>query len=207
MAAVTGAVIGGAALAYSVGKSIKDAKEKKAIEKEINNTKAPNLVNSGNGLQVSTLGADLEKEQQAQLASNQVQTAQEAGTRGVIGSVGKIAAGNQAVNAKIAANLDQQQKEIDFYKAQDESNIRALNEQRYKDKIAALSSQYNAANQSQQQAIGNAFSASQAAVSGFGANRAMQNNNNSTGNSQFSSSQYNLPSGINYKFNPNYNLK
>lgn len=174
MAAITGAVIAAGTAAYSISQSVKAAKEKKAAAEAINSQRAPELTNSGENLRVSTLGSDLERQDQQQLAANQTQAAQEAGTRGVIGSVGKIAAGNQAVNSKIAAGLDEQQKNIDFYKAQDQSNIRGMNEQRFKDKLAALSSQYNSAKDSQQQNIGNAISATGQAVNSYGYMKSLQ---------------------------------
>ncbi|HEY6143731.1 MAG TPA: hypothetical protein VIV55_10005 [Flavobacterium sp.] len=159
MAAITGAVIAAGTAAYSISQSVKAAKEKKKAQDAIDRQHAPELQNAGEDLRVSTLGSDIERQDQAQLAANQVQAAQEAGTRGVVGSVGKIAAGNQAVGQRISANLDQQQKEIDYYKAQDEVNLRGIRETRYKDKLAALSSQYNAANQNQQQFMGNGLQA------------------------------------------------
>jgi hypothetical protein len=164
MAAITGAVIAAGTAAYSVSQSVKAAKEKKAAAAAINAQKAPELQNAGEQLQVSTLGSDLQKEEQGRLAASQVQAAQEAGTRGVIGSVGKIAAQNQNVNAQTAADLDQQQKEIDYFKAQDTANIRGIKDQRFRDKLAALSSQYNSANQMQQQSMGNAISATGSAL-------------------------------------------
>jgi hypothetical protein len=154
MAVITGAAIAAGTAAYSISQSVKAAKEKKAAARAINEQVAPELTNAGDGLQVSTLGSDLQRQDQAQLAANQVQAAQEAGTRGVIGSVGKISAGNQRVLNQTAADLDEQQKQIDYFKAQDNANIRNLDEQRFKDKLAALSSQYNSANTTQQQAIG-----------------------------------------------------
>lgn len=159
MAAVTGAVIAAGTAAYSISQSVKAAKEKKAAEQAINAQKAPELVNAGEGLQVSREGSDLQREEQGRLAATQVQAAQEAGTRGVIGSVGKIASENQNVNAQNAADLDRQQKDINLFKAQDNANIRAMKDQRFRDKLAALSSQYNSANQLQQQSMGNAISA------------------------------------------------
>jgi hypothetical protein len=168
MAAVTGAVIAAGTAAYSISKSVQAAKEKKAVERAINNQKAPGLVNAGEGLQVSTLGSDLQREEQGKLAATQVQAAQEAGTRGIVGSVGKIAANNQAVNAQAAADLDRQKKDIEFFKAQDEGNIRNLQEQRFRDKLSALSSQYNTANQTQQMNIGNAIQATGYGIQSLG---------------------------------------
>lgn len=178
MAVVTGAAIAAGTAAYSISQSVKAAKEKKAAARAIAEQKAPELTNAGESLQVSTLGSDLQREEQDRLAANQVQAAQEAGTRGIIGSVGKIAAGNQNVMAQTAADLDRQQKEIDYFRAQDNQNIRANKEQRFRDKLSALSSQYNAANQNQSQSIGNAISA---IGSGIGQYSASKNNVTSTG--------------------------
>lgn len=159
MAAVTGAVIAAGTAAYSISQSVKAGKEKRAAERAIANEKAPPLINAAEGLQVSTAGSDLQREEQQKLAASQVQAAQEAGARGVVGSVGKIAAQNQAVNAQTAADLDRQQKDINMFKAQEQGNIRNLQEERFRGKLAALSSQYNAANQNQQQAIGTGIQA------------------------------------------------
>ncbi len=167
-AAITGAAIAAGTAAYSIGKSIKEGKAKKEAARAINNMKAPEMQNAGENLQVSTLGSDLQREEQARNSATQVQAAQDAGTRGIIGSVGKIAAQNQRVNAQTAADLDRQQKEIDYFKAQDNATIRNLKEQRFRDKLAALSSQYNASSQNQQQAIGNAIQGTGMAINSLG---------------------------------------
>lgn len=159
MAVITGAAIAAGTAAYSISQSVKAAKEKKAAAAEINKSRAPTLTNTGDNLSVSTLGAEQQQAEQARLASSQVQSASDSGTRGIIGSVGNISTQNQNQNAKIAADLDQQQKDIDMYKAGDQQNIRATEEQRFRDKLAALSSQYNASAQNQNTATGNAISA------------------------------------------------
>jgi hypothetical protein len=175
MAVITGAAIAAGTAAYSISQSVKAAKEKKAAARAIDAQKAPELTNAGEGLQVSTLGSDLRREEQGRTAANQVQAAQEAGARGVIGSVGKIAAGNQRVNAETAADLDKQQKEIDYFKAQDQANIRNTEEQRFRDKLAALSSQYNSANQMQQQSTANAVSAIGSGLGQYAASQGTSN--------------------------------
>jgi hypothetical protein len=58
------------------------------------------------------------------------------------------------MNREIAANLDAQQKQIDQMYAQDQSNIRGMQEQREVGDISALSSQYNAGNAMLWQGIG-----------------------------------------------------
>ncbi len=127
----------------------KASKDKKKAAREIAAQKEVPLDNAAEGLQVSTRGADLQREEAARLASTQVDALSEGGTRAIVGGIGRVSDNNAAINANIGADLDRQQKEIDQIGAQDKVNIRQTKEQRLQNKIAALSSQYNAANQSQ----------------------------------------------------------
>jgi len=112
------------------------------------------------------LGADLQREEQARLASTQVGALQGAGVRGLIGGLGRVEAGNQMVNREIGAGLDMQQKQIDQMRAQDEANIRGMQEQREVSDIAGLSSQYNAGNAMMWQGIGGIAQSGISAISG-----------------------------------------
>lgn len=130
-------------------------KQKKRIAREIANQKEVPLTNVADSMQVSTLGSDLQKEEAARLAATQTSALQEGGTRALLGGLGRVTANNQDVNAKIAADLDAQQTNINNLKAQDEGRIQSVKEQRAQAKLAALSSQYNAASQAQSQGLGN----------------------------------------------------
>lgn len=131
------------------------AKKKKKIASEIANQKRPELNNIADGLQVSTRGSDLQREENTRNSATSIDALSDAGTRALGVGVGRVAAVNADVNAKIGADLDEQQKNIDMIRAQDNGNIRATKEQRYNANIAALSSQYNAASQDGTQAISN----------------------------------------------------
>ncbi len=133
----------------------KAKKDKKRAAQEAANMKDVPLENIANELKVSTIGAKNRQEGQSALEATQVDALQQAGTRGVLGGVGSVAAGSQAVNKDISADLDLQQKEIDAIKSQDAARIRSVKEERNKAKLAALSSQYNAANDAEQQGYGN----------------------------------------------------
>ena len=153
-----GAVTAGAGALGAVTGAISTFSEmanKKKIAAEIAKQKSPELTNIADGMKVSTLGADLQKEQQAQLASNQIDALSQGGNRALIGGIGKVSAGSQDVNAQIAANLDEQQTHINEVRAQDEGRIQTTKEQRANAKLAALSSQYNASSQNVAQGIGN----------------------------------------------------
>lgn len=130
-------------------------KQKKRIAREIANQKEVPLTNIADGMQVSTRGADLQKTQQAQLAATQTDALADGGTRALVGGIGRVSAESQNVNARIGANLDEQQNNINNVRAQDEARIQSIKEQRQNAKLAALSSQYNAANQTQATAMGN----------------------------------------------------
>lgn len=134
-------VLGGVSNMISGAKQASDAKN--ALE----NYERQKLENIAEGLQVSTLGSDLQREEQARLASGQVASAREGGARTMIGSLGRIEAGNQAVNRQIGADLDAQQKAIDQMRAEDEARIRSMQENREIGDISALSSQITAGEQ------------------------------------------------------------
>lgn len=137
---------------------IEKRKQKKAARRaaaEIANQKRPELTNVADGLQVSTRGADLEREEVARNSATSLDALSDAGTRALGVGVGRVAAVNADSNAKIGANLDEQQKNIDMIRAQDNASIRGMREQRSQADLAALSSQYNAAQQNGTQATAN----------------------------------------------------
>jgi hypothetical protein len=130
-----------------------EASNKKKIAREIAKQKETPLTNIADTMQVSTMGSDLQKKQQSQLAASQTSALQDAGSRALIGGMGAITAGNQDANARIAAGLDEQVSNISNVRAQDEQRIQGMKEQRQANKMAALSSQYNAASQNQAQGL------------------------------------------------------
>lgn len=163
MAAITTTAIGVLGAGYQIYKGEKDARDAKNA---LDNYQRQEFNNVAEGMQVSTLGADLQKEEQARLAYSQVDALQGMGARGVIGGLGRVEAGNQMVSRQIAADLDAQQKQIDQIRSQDKAAIRGMQEQREMQDIAGLSSQYNAGNQMMWQGIGGV---AQSAMAGLGA--------------------------------------
>ena len=150
-----GAISGGLGLGMGLAQSIAGAKEKREAQRALENYQRQQLQNVYDNTAVSTLGADRQIENQARLASGQIAALQGAGVRGILGGMGKVEAGNQNVNQQIAADLDQQQKQIDFARAGDQANIRSMQENRENQDINALSSQYMAGKQDQNTGIGN----------------------------------------------------
>ena len=149
------AVSGGLGVVNGLSQMISGAKEKNQARNALENYQRQQLENVQKDRTVSTLGSDLQREEQARLASTQISALQGAGTRGLVGGLGKVEAGNQRVNQQISADLDMQQKEIDAAIAQDDANIRAMQENRENADISALSSQYQSGKQDQNTGMGN----------------------------------------------------
>jgi len=101
------------------------------------------------------LGADLQREEQARLASAQVDALQGGGSRTLVGGLGRVEAGNQAVNQQIGADLDQQQIANDREMMNEEIRIRGMQEARENADIDALSSQFQAGKQDMNMGLGN----------------------------------------------------
>ena len=148
---------GAGALGAGVGlyQTIQGAKQAKDARQALEDYQRQEFQNIGEGLQVSTMGADIQREEQQRLASTQMDALQQSGTRGIIGGSGRVEAGNQAVNRQIGADLDMQQKQIDQLTAQDELRIQGMTEQRENADISALSSQYNTGQQNMMSGFGN----------------------------------------------------
>jgi hypothetical protein len=119
--------------------------------------KTPDLVNAFKDQQVSTLGANVQRNEASRNSSTAIDALRGGGTRAIIGGIGAVQDNNNKVNADIGANLDEQQKAINVNKAQDDVNIRNMVESRYQDDVLGLSSQINSAEDSKQKNIANAF--------------------------------------------------
>lgn len=147
--------IGGASAIMGGIQALSGGKQKKKIAKEMANQKEVPLTNIADGMQVSTLGSDLQKQEQARLSATQTGALAEGGSRALIGGIGRVSAQSQDLNANIAAGLDAKQKDINTVRAQDEGRIQMTKEQRQQAKMNALSSQYAAAQDSTAQGMGN----------------------------------------------------
>lgn len=152
---IASAVSGGLGLIGGIYQSIQGAKEMREAKDALENYKRQELTNVAKGLQVSTLGSDLQRQEQSRLASGQIQALQGAGTRGLIGGLGRVEAGNQRVMAQTGADLDMQQKQIDQIQAEDDARIRSMQENREIGDLSALSSQVQSGKQDMYGGFGN----------------------------------------------------
>ena len=132
--AITGAVAVGA----SLYQSYEGKKREREAEKEIENYQRQELQNAYADVQVSQLGANLRREELARSQATSTDALRAGGVRGLVGGLGQVQAQGTQVSRDIAANLDQQQKQIDFARAQDDTQIRQIQEQRENADLAGL---------------------------------------------------------------------
>lgn len=152
---IASAVTGGLSAGLGIYQTIQGSKEKRDAQKALENYERQKLENVAQDLQVSTLGADRQLAEQSRLASTQIGALQGGGTRALIGGLGRVEAGNQAVNNQVVAQLDQDQERINQMIASDNANIRGMQENRENADISALSSQYQAGKQDMNMGLGN----------------------------------------------------
>lgn len=140
MAASLGNAVGavGGYMKYKEGK-----KMQKEAQKKIDNFKWRDLNNPFRTTQVSTLGSDLQREENARTNATVMQGLRGAGTRGILGGAGAVVEGSNDVNRRIAANLDEQQKNLDVMAAQDDVNIRNMWENRQSNELAGYGQMLN----------------------------------------------------------------
>ena len=146
MAAATTIAMGVTAAA-GIGKTVSGAVRANKAKRDLQNFKRQELSNIAEGMRVSTLGADLQQREASRRFATSVDALQAGGVRGVVGGLARQEAQQQRVSQQIAANLDQQQKQIDMLRAQDEARIRGMQETREEDAMSALRAERAAARQ------------------------------------------------------------
>jgi hypothetical protein len=147
MAAVTSVAIGAVTAGAGIYQAVKGAEQRKEAQAAMENYKVPDLVNYAEGVQVATMGAELQKEMLGSSINTAMETLQASGIRGAIGGTQQLVGEQKLQAAQIGAGLDEKIAQRSAMIAQENANLRGMREQRYQQDIAALSSQYNAGNQ------------------------------------------------------------
>jgi|11_taG_2_1085331.scaffolds.fasta_scaffold40903_2 hypothetical protein len=111
---------------------------KSKAKKQLANFQRQELRNITEGMRVSTLGAELQTQEAQRRFSTSVDALRSGGVRGVVGGLGRQEQLQQVQQQRISADLDRQQVAIEQMRAQDESRIRAMQEQRETSAIAGL---------------------------------------------------------------------
>lgn len=120
--------VGSAAIGIAGGmkKNSEGKKMQREAQKKIDNFKWDELTNPYKTQQVSTLGADLQIEQNNLTEASTVDALRLGGNRAIAGGLGRLQYNSNFLNSKVAADLDQQRKAIDMAAAQDDARIRAI---------------------------------------------------------------------------------
>lgn len=132
IAGVSVAALGGAAQILSGSKRAREAK------RALKNFQRQDLKNVTKGMRVSTMGAELQTKEAQRRFATSVDALSSGGVRGLVGGLGQVEQQQQIQQQQIAANLDQQQIGIDRMAAQDEANIRQMQEQRENQAIQGM---------------------------------------------------------------------
>lgn len=157
MAVTTTAAIAAGSAALSAGTGLagylSQGKQARKYQEQIQNYERQKLVNPFAGLQVSTLGADRQREDLNRTMTTYGNLASLSGTRGIASLLPNLTQTQNDQTAKIAANLDEQQKQIDQLKAQGEMQVQAMTEQRENNDLLGLGQAYQTSRAQQQQGV------------------------------------------------------
>jgi len=147
--ATTGAmaVAGGINAGLSGGQFLSGMSERKRAKRALENYQRQELNNAFRDVQISTLGSDLMREENARNMATATDTMAQAGDRSIVGGLPKIVAQTNIANQEARNYLDGQAIKRNYAIGQDEQQIRSIKEARDNANISALSSQVNSANQ------------------------------------------------------------
>lgn len=167
-------------IAQAISGASRTSKAKRALE----NYQRQELRNVTEGLRVSTLGAELQTQEAQRRFATSVDALRSGGVRGLVGGLGQQEQLQQRQQQQIAADLDRQQRQIDMMRAQDEANIRAMQERRESQEIEGLGAELAAGRQLTQAGISGIMNtalsasmmASDGAFDGLGSGQASRRN-------------------------------
>ncbi len=159
LGAATAGVSAGLGLVSGGMKFFESRKMQRKAEEAIGRFQWQELENPFKNLQVSTLGSDLRREEAARTTSTLTNAIQNSGARGIIGGLGNVQNQNNLVNREIAANLDEQQKQIDYSAAQQDVRNQDTIERRQAEELQGYGQQLDYARDMKYDGISNAVNA------------------------------------------------
>lgn len=157
--AIATAAQGALGLVGGATKFFEGRKMQREAQKKIDAFEWNDLENVHKNQQVSTLGSDLLREENARVTATTTDALRGGGNRAIVGGLGKVVAQSNTVNREAAADLDKQQKQIDFAKAQDDVRIREMIEKRQSDELQGYGQMLNVGMGMKYSGIGDAINA------------------------------------------------
>lgn len=155
-AATTIIAAGGAALSAGTGLAgyLSQGKQARQYQEQIQNYERQKLVNPFAGLQVSTLGADRQREDLNRTMTTYGNLASLSGTRGIASLLPNLTQTQNDQTAKIAANLDEQEKQRQQLIAQGDAQVQSMTENREQNDLLGLGNALQTAKANQAQSMG-----------------------------------------------------
>ena len=147
---------GSAALSAGTGLAgfLSQGKQARKYQELIENYERQKLVNPFAGLQVSTLGADRQREDLDRTMTTYGNLASLSGTRGIASLLPNLTQTQNDQTAKIAANLDEQEKQRQQLIAQGDAQVQAMQENREQNDLLGLGQAYQTSKANQAQSMG-----------------------------------------------------
>ena len=182
-AATTAIALGSAALSAGTGLAgyLSQGKQARKYQKQIENYERQKLVNPFAGLQVSTLGADRQREDLNRTMTTYGNLASLSGTRGIASLLPNLTQTQNDQTAKITANLDEQEKQTHHLIAQGDAQVQAMTENREQNDLLGLGNALQTARANQAQSMG--MIAQGLGTLGYAAANGVFNGSGSTGGS------------------------
>ena len=137
----------GAAAAGGIAQTISGISRTNKAKKALAGFQRQRLTNITEGMRVSTMGAELQTQEAQRRFATSVDALRSGGVRGLVGGLGQVEQQQQFQQQQIAADLDQQQQQIEMMRAEDEGRIRGMVEARESSAIAGLGAELQNARQ------------------------------------------------------------
>ena len=158
MAVTTTAAIAAGSAALSAGTGLagylSQGKQARKYQEQIQNYERQKLVNPFAGLQVSTLGADRQREDLNRTMTTYGNLASLSGTRGIASLLPNLTQTQNDQTAKIAANLDEQEKQRQQLIAQGDAQVQSMQENREQNDLLGLGNALQTSRANQAQSMG-----------------------------------------------------
>ena len=158
----------------SIGQMISGNKASKKAQEAIDNYKRQELTNPYEGLQVSTLGADRQREDLARSISIMANNSIMGGSRAILGLAPQMLAQQNQQEAQIMANLDEQEKQQQQMIARGNEMVQNMQENREQNDLMGLGNALNTARQEKMNGLNNIVQTGMG-VAKLGSERALKN--------------------------------
>lgn len=176
------------------------AKRQREAKNKMNTYERQTLDNAFKDIPISTVGSELMREENQRTAADLIDASRNGGIRGVFGGIPKIQSFTNTSNREARDYLDEQDIRRNYSIAGDNQRIRDVRENRDNANLAAISSEYQAANEDKWNGISGAVSGLTGAAYGI-------EDEMNDGEDGFQVPDDKLPKDIGYKPFSNFKFK